>query len=44
MQPYRIQRAINKIYYEHAIKIIEKVIKKEYITKFFPLINTIFIF
>ncbi|MBU1669013.1 hypothetical protein KKC13_11395 [bacterium] len=33
MQSYRIQRSINKIYYEHAIKIIEKVIKKEQITK-----------
>lgn len=32
MQPYKIQRSINKIYYEHAIKIIEKVIKKEHIS------------
>ena len=32
MQKYRIQRAINKIYYEHSIKTIKRIIKKERIT------------
>ncbi len=32
MQGYRIQRAINKLYYEHAISIIVSIIKKNQIT------------
>ena len=32
MQGYRIQRAINKLYYEHAISIIVDIIKKNKIT------------
>ncbi len=33
MQNYRIQRAINKLYYEHAIKIIVDIIEKNKITE-----------
>ena len=32
MQDYRIQRAVNKLYYEHAISIIVDIIKKNKIT------------
>lgn len=49
MQPYRIQRSINKIYYEYAIEIIKNLINKEKIKKivlpldqiYFHLLNSI---
>lgn len=49
MQPFRLQRSINKIYYEHAIEIIKNIIIKEKITKivlpldkeYFHLVNSI---
>ncbi len=49
MQPYRVQRSVNKIYYEHAIEIIQKIIHQEQISKivlpfdkeYFHLLNSI---
>ena len=49
MQPYRIQRSVNKIYYEHAIRAIKRIIEEEKISKiilpldktYFHLVNSI---